>query len=61
PGLGGGAVPEGVSLVPVRQTMRRHIHAVWRTDADRRPSVRAAVESLRAAGRRVAAGAPAVG
>ncbi|MFV5997519.1 LysR family transcriptional regulator [Streptomyces sp. NPDC056231] len=51
PRLGRGAVPEGVRLVPVRQKMRRHVHAVWRVDADRRPSIRAAVAALRAAGR----------
>ncbi|MEU8531160.1 MULTISPECIES: LysR family transcriptional regulator [Streptomyces] len=51
PRLGRGPVPEGVVLVPVRQRMRRHIYAVWRTDADRRPSIRAAVEALRGAGR----------
>jgi DNA-binding transcriptional LysR family regulator len=50
PRLGRGPVPEGVALVPVRQQMRRHIYAVWRTDADRRPSIRAAVEALREAG-----------
>ncbi|MGY3684104.1 LysR substrate-binding domain-containing protein [Streptomyces sp. TE33382] len=55
PRLGRGPVPDGVRLVPVRQTMRRHVHAMWRTDADRRPSVRAAVEALRDAGRAVAA------
>ncbi|MGW7368968.1 LysR family transcriptional regulator, partial [Streptomyces sp. NPDC054841] len=32
---------------PVRQKMLRHIYAVWRSDADRRPSIRAAVEALR--------------
>ncbi|MFI9495943.1 MULTISPECIES: LysR family transcriptional regulator [Streptomyces] len=53
PRLGRGPVPDGVRLVPVRETMRRHVHAVWRTDADRRPSVRAAVDALRAAGRAV--------
>lgn len=51
PRLGRGVVPDGVRLVPVRQKMRRHVHAVWRTDADRRPSIRAAVMALRAAGR----------
>ncbi|MGW6350422.1 LysR family transcriptional regulator [Streptomyces sp. NPDC055080] len=51
PRLGRGPVPDGVRLVPVRQTVRRHIHVVWRTDADRRPSIRAAVEALRGAGR----------
>ncbi|QNP62208.1 LysR family transcriptional regulator [Streptomyces genisteinicus] len=47
PRLGRGPVPEGVVLVPVRQMMRRHVYAVWRTDADRRPSIRAAVAALR--------------
>ncbi|MCX4678700.1 LysR substrate-binding domain-containing protein [Streptomyces sp. NBC_01433] len=51
PRLGRGPVPDGVRLVPVRQTVRRHIHVVWRADADRRPSIRAAVEALRRAGR----------
>ncbi|MGW2060995.1 LysR family transcriptional regulator [Streptomyces sp. NPDC001937] len=51
PRLGRGVVPDGVRLVPVRQKMRRHVHAVWRTDADRRPSIRAAVMALQAAGR----------
>ncbi|MEV6166237.1 LysR substrate-binding domain-containing protein [Streptomyces sp. NPDC052052] len=54
PRLGRGPVPEGVRLVPVRQRMLRHVHAVWRTDADRRPSIRAAVAALRAAGRAAA-------
>ncbi|MFF3291409.1 LysR family transcriptional regulator [Streptomyces sp. NPDC003023] len=49
PRLGRGAVPDGVAMVAVRQKMRRHVHAVWRTDADRRPSIRAAVEALRGA------------
>ncbi|MET9109024.1 LysR family transcriptional regulator [Streptomyces zhihengii] len=48
PRLGRGPVPEGVALVPVRQRMSRHVYAVWRTDADRRPSIRAAVTALRA-------------
>ncbi|MFF3752013.1 LysR family transcriptional regulator [Streptomyces sp. NPDC002018] len=51
PRLGRGVIPEGVAVVPVRQTMRRHIYAVWRTDADRRPSIRAAVGALREAAR----------
>ncbi|MFJ8649359.1 LysR substrate-binding domain-containing protein [Streptomyces sp. NPDC093546] len=53
PRLGRGPVPEGVTLVPVRQQMRRHIYAVWRADADRRPSIRAAVGALREVGRAV--------
>ena len=56
PRLGRGAeMPDGVRLVPVRQKMRRHVHAVWRTDADRRPSIRASVEALIEAGRAVEA------
>ncbi|MFV0130984.1 LysR substrate-binding domain-containing protein [Streptomyces sp. HMX112] len=49
PRLGRGPVPDGVALVPVRQRARRHIYAVWRTDADRRPSIRAVVAALREA------------
>ncbi|HEV7627983.1 MAG TPA: LysR substrate-binding domain-containing protein, partial [Streptomyces sp.] len=46
PRLGRGPVPQGVALVPVHHTLRRNIHAVWREDADRRPSIRAAVAAL---------------
>lgn len=53
PRLGRGPVPEGVRIVPVRHTMFRHVYAVWRADADRRPSIRAAVGALRAAGEAV--------
>ncbi|MEV6317735.1 LysR family transcriptional regulator [Streptomyces sp. NPDC051776] len=49
PRLGRGPVPANVRVVPVRSTMRRHIYAVWRVDADRRPSIRAAVDALRKA------------
>ncbi|MER7569545.1 LysR substrate-binding domain-containing protein [Streptomyces sp. NPDC048523] len=49
PRLGRGPVPEGVRTVPVRQSVSRHIYAVWRADADRRPSIRAAVEALKSA------------
>ncbi|GAA3368986.1 LysR family transcriptional regulator [Streptomyces sannanensis] len=51
PRLGRGPVPPGVRVVPVRHAMRRHVYAVWRADADRRPSIRAAVDALAAAGR----------
>lgn len=51
PRLGRGPVPEGVRVVPVRHTVRRHVYAVWREDADRRPSIRAAVRALRRAAR----------
>lgn len=56
PRLGRGPVPEGVSVVPVRHTMCRHVYAIWRADADRRPSIRAAVAALQEAGKRVADG-----
>ncbi|MCQ8772004.1 MULTISPECIES: LysR family transcriptional regulator [Streptomyces] len=57
PRLGRGPVPEGVRVVPVRHTVRRHVYAIWRADADRRPSIRAAVEALRAAGEEMAGSA----
>ncbi|MGW5353064.1 LysR family transcriptional regulator [Streptomyces sp. NPDC004031] len=49
PRLGRDPMPGGVRVVPVRHTMRRHIYAVWRADADRRPAIRAAVKALGAA------------
>jgi len=48
-------MPEGVVTVPVRQRVRRHVYVVWRADADRRPSIRAAVDALRRAGAAVEA------
>ncbi|WP_281155087.1 LysR family transcriptional regulator [Streptomyces sp. HYC2] len=53
PRLGRGPLPAGVRTVPVRQVVRRHVYAVWRADADRRPSIRAAVDALRTAGARI--------
>ncbi|MFF8909886.1 LysR family transcriptional regulator [Streptomyces olivaceoviridis] len=53
PLLGRHPVPEGVVLVPLRQRVRRHVYVVWRADADRRPSIRAAVEALRTAARKL--------
>ncbi|SHM17627.1 LysR family transcriptional regulator [Actinacidiphila paucisporea] len=52
PRLGRDPMPAGVRVVPVRHTMRRHVYAVWREDADRRPAIRAAVDALRTAARR---------
>lgn len=49
PLLGRHPVPEGVVTVPLKQRVRRHVYVVWRADADRRPSIRAAVAALRAA------------
>lgn len=50
PLLGRHPVPEGVVMVPLQQRVRRHVYVVWRADADRRPSIRAAVEALKSAG-----------
>ncbi|MDI9833515.1 LysR family transcriptional regulator [Streptomyces sp. KAU_LT] len=49
PRLGRDPMPPGVRAVPVRESVHRHIYAVWRADADRRPSIRAAVQALRSA------------
>ncbi|WP_328472541.1 LysR family transcriptional regulator [Streptomyces sp. NBC_00448] len=48
PRLGRDPMPPGVRIMPVRHTMQRHVYAVWREDADRRPAIRAAVDALRA-------------
>ncbi|MFE5400469.1 LysR family transcriptional regulator [Streptomyces sp. NPDC056580] len=53
PLLGRHPVPPGIVLIPLRQRVRRHVYVVWRADADRRPSIRAAVDALRAAAERV--------
>ncbi|MFF8995603.1 LysR family transcriptional regulator [Streptomyces sp. NPDC014983] len=53
PLLGRHPVPDGVVLVPLTQRVRRHVYVIWRADADRRPSIRAAVEALRTAARKV--------
>ncbi|MFI5557067.1 LysR family transcriptional regulator [Streptomyces sp. NPDC051738] len=50
PLLGRHPMPAGVVTVPLRQRVRRHVFVVWRADADRRPSIRAAVRALRDAG-----------
>ncbi|MFC3578249.1 LysR family transcriptional regulator [Streptomyces yaanensis] len=55
PLLGRDPMPAGVVTVPVRQRVRRHVYVVWRADADRRPSIRTAVEALRTAGQAVSA------
>ncbi|MFF5434219.1 LysR family transcriptional regulator [Streptomyces griseofuscus] len=53
PLLGRHPVPDGVVLVPLTQRVRRHVYVIWQADADRRPSIRAAVEALRTAARQV--------
>ncbi|MEV7980494.1 LysR family transcriptional regulator [Streptomyces sp. NPDC086519] len=54
PVLGRHPVPEGVVMVPLKQRVRRHVYVVWRADADRRPSIRAAVQALRGAAEAIA-------
>ncbi|MEU9919744.1 LysR family transcriptional regulator [Streptomyces griseoluteus] len=53
PLLGRDPVPPGVVLVPLKQRVRRHVYVLWRADADRRPSIRAAVDALRTAAARL--------
>lgn len=53
PRLGRDPMPQGIRTVPVRQRVRRHVYVVWRADADRRPSIRAAVAALRKAAEEV--------
>ncbi|MEV0195832.1 LysR family transcriptional regulator [Nonomuraea sp. NPDC050691] len=51
PRLGRDRVPEGATVVPLRPRQSRRIYAIWRTDAARRPAIRAAVEALTLASR----------
>ncbi|GGZ46733.1 LysR family transcriptional regulator [Streptomyces bluensis] len=57
PRLGRDPMPAGVRAVPLRHGVHRYIYAVWRADADRRPSIRAAVEALRKAGESIGSAA----
>lgn len=52
PQLGRGQVPAGVHMVAVQPALRRHIYALWRTTAARRPAIVATVAALRAAAAR---------
>ncbi|SOD88328.1 LysR family transcriptional regulator [Streptomyces sp. Ag109_G2-15] len=54
PLLGRHPVPPGIVLVPLKQRVRRHVYVIWRADADRRPSIRAAVDALRTSAQRLA-------
>jgi DNA-binding transcriptional LysR family regulator len=47
PRLGRDPAPGGVRFVEVRPGLARHVYAVWRADADRRPSIRAVIQALR--------------
>jgi DNA-binding transcriptional LysR family regulator len=48
PRLGRCDVPEGVRILPVRPALTRHVYAIWRAEAARRPAIRATVAALRA-------------
>jgi DNA-binding transcriptional LysR family regulator len=49
PRLGRCDIPDGVRIIPVRPALTRHVYAIWRAEAARRPAIRAAVAALRAA------------
>jgi DNA-binding transcriptional LysR family regulator len=49
PRLGRDFVPEGARVVPILPRPSRRIYALWRSDAARRPAIRAAVDALRIA------------
>jgi DNA-binding transcriptional LysR family regulator len=48
PRLGATPVPDGVRLVPLDPSLTRTIYAVWRTEAARRPAIRAVLAALHA-------------
>jgi DNA-binding transcriptional LysR family regulator len=48
PRLGRGPVPDGVAVLPLEPAPVRRLYALWRTGAARRPSITAAVRTLRA-------------
>jgi DNA-binding transcriptional LysR family regulator len=48
PRLGRCDIPKDVRVIPVRPALTRHVYAIWRAEAARRPAIRAAVAALRA-------------
>lgn len=48
PRLGRCVVPDNVRVLPLRPLLARRLFAVWRTEAARRPAIRATVDALRA-------------
>ncbi|MCG5215145.1 LysR family transcriptional regulator [Streptosporangium sp. KLBMP 9127] len=61
PRLGLDVLPAGVRAIPILPRPTRRIVALWRTDAARRPAIRAAVEALRVAAAPLSATAPVAG
>lgn len=47
PRLGRGPLPDGVVAVPLDPMPVRHLYALWRTGASRRPTIAEAVRTLR--------------
>ncbi len=52
PRLGRDVVPAGVRIVQVKPSLTRHVYALWRTDASKRPGIRATVEAFQAFAKR---------
>lgn len=48
PRLGRCDVPPGVTIVEVNPALTRHVYAIWREEAARRPAIRVTVDALRA-------------
>jgi DNA-binding transcriptional LysR family regulator len=48
PRLGRCDVPRGVRIVQVTPALTRHVYAIWRQEAARRPAIRVTVDALRA-------------
>jgi DNA-binding transcriptional LysR family regulator len=48
PRLGRCEIPDGVRVLPLRPLLSRRLYATWRTEAARRPAIRATVDALRA-------------
>jgi DNA-binding transcriptional LysR family regulator len=53
PRLGRCDVPAGVTIVRVTPALTRHVYAIWRQEAARRPAIRVTVDALRAVAGRV--------
>ncbi len=49
PRLGRCDVPSGVTIVEVSPALTRHVYAIWREEAARRPAIRVTVDALRSA------------
>jgi DNA-binding transcriptional LysR family regulator len=48
PRLGRDRVPAGVTIVPVKPALRRHVYALWRDETSRRKAIGVTVDAFRA-------------